>query len=385
MRKSLTLCLLFASTLSFAQTRQARPDNPDLKAFQIADMRTEINIPDVNGYRVLKADLHSHTVYSDAQVCPNYRVREAWRDGLDILAITDHIEYRPDDKCMVKYLDKGVQAVKGNDDEIQSNLNFPYDRAASSARHSGLLLIRAAEITRDPVEVGHFNALFTKDNNKIYDKDPLQSIRNAKAQGAIIQINHPGWKRPDNEYTEVAKAAIKEGLISGVEIFNTEDFYPNVIEPALNSGFYLCGGTDVHASTAEAYSYYGYYRDMTLILAKDNTEESVREALLSGRTLAYGYGDIAGSEQLLKDFFRAAVSVDVVYVTSKKDYCVRITNKSAIPFIIRLPGRVTDIVLQKYSSARYSTKKAVLPIQVKNLWFGEDKHPEVVFSLAEQK
>ena len=36
--------------------------------------RHEIIIPQVNGYNVYKADLHTHTVYSDAQVLPKYRV-----------------------------------------------------------------------------------------------------------------------------------------------------------------------------------------------------------------------------------------------------------------------------------------------------------------------
>ena len=52
--------------------------------------RRNIVIPDVNGYKVFKADLHTHTIYSDGQVLPEIRVREAWANGLDILAITDH-------------------------------------------------------------------------------------------------------------------------------------------------------------------------------------------------------------------------------------------------------------------------------------------------------
>ena len=52
--------------------------------------RTEIILPQVNGYNIYKGDFHTHTMYSDARVSPKGRVMEAWLDGLDIVAITDH-------------------------------------------------------------------------------------------------------------------------------------------------------------------------------------------------------------------------------------------------------------------------------------------------------
>ena len=42
---------------------------------------------------------------------------------------------------------------------------------------------------------------------------------------------------------------------------------------------------------------------MTLIFAKENTLEALREAIEARRTLAYSFGTIAGDEQLLKDLF----------------------------------------------------------------------------------
>ena len=57
--------------------------------------REIINIPDVNGYKVLKCDFHTHTVFSDGYVWPNIRAQEAWEEGLDAIALTEHIEYHP--------------------------------------------------------------------------------------------------------------------------------------------------------------------------------------------------------------------------------------------------------------------------------------------------
>ena len=61
----------------------------------LAQVRRELHIPDIMGYKTLKCDFHMHTVFSDGAVWPTVRVDEAWQEGLDALAITDHIEYQP--------------------------------------------------------------------------------------------------------------------------------------------------------------------------------------------------------------------------------------------------------------------------------------------------
>ena len=66
--------------------------------------RTEIILPQVKGYNIYKGDFHVHTIYSDGEVTPRERVREAWYDGLDVIAITDHLEIRTYEKFMIKAL-----------------------------------------------------------------------------------------------------------------------------------------------------------------------------------------------------------------------------------------------------------------------------------------
>ncbi len=55
--------------------------------FTLGDVRHKINIPDVLGYKTLKCDLHTHTVFSDGLVWPTVRVDEAWREGLDAISM----------------------------------------------------------------------------------------------------------------------------------------------------------------------------------------------------------------------------------------------------------------------------------------------------------
>lgn len=368
-------CVLSASL--FAQQRQQSRKNPSMLTYPVISTRTEVILPEVNGYKVIKADLHTHTIYSDGQLTSSARVAEAWRDGLDAIAITDHIETRLNISAFEEYLGDNIKKVDKNPSYDKTDMNYSVEGGQGAAGNYGITLIPGIEITRNPMEVGHFNALFTTDNNLIPDEDPLQSVRNAKAQDAIVQINHPGWARPDNEFTPVAEAAIKEGLISGVEVFNSYEFYPEIIEKATGMGFYVCCGSDLHITSYERYGTYGMFRNMTLILAKDSSLESIREALEHQRTLAYAYGDIAGSEQLLKDFFCAAVSCKVVKSSSNGRKTVQITNNSSFPYVIALPGSAVDVTLKGFSSVLYTGEEDEIPVTVTNMWFGADKHPSL--------
>jgi Predicted metal-dependent phosphoesterases (PHP family) len=77
MRTTILLWLALALTL---------PTNAQVK---------KVKIPDIPGYVTLKGDFHIHTVFSDGNVWPTVRIDEAVAEGVDVIAITDHIEYRP--------------------------------------------------------------------------------------------------------------------------------------------------------------------------------------------------------------------------------------------------------------------------------------------------
>ncbi len=53
-----------------------------------AQERDPLPVPDLPGLKTLKGDFHLHTVFSDGEVWPTVHVREAWRDGLDVVALT---------------------------------------------------------------------------------------------------------------------------------------------------------------------------------------------------------------------------------------------------------------------------------------------------------
>ena len=340
-------------------------------------LRQEFIIPNVNGYKVLKSDLHAHTIFSDGSVTPEYRVREAWVDGLDVLAITEHIEYRPHEGVMTSYL-KGFFQGEPNkpNGKILSDLNVSNNRAISAAAGYGITLIPGAEITRDQNKIGHYNALFVKDVNTIYDPDPAVSMKKAREQGALIMHNHPGWIRKNVDMIEFEKQVYGENLIDGIEIMNGTEFYPPIITRAKEKNFFMAANTDIHGTTTMDYVVGGQQRNMTLILAKENTLPAIKDALKARRTLAYSFGTVAGEEQLIKDFFMACVKFETFKVDGNGKRTMRMTNNSSVPFILKFGGN--PVQLRPFTSRNVSVAKdAELKFTVENMWIPGEKHPEI--------
>ena len=377
-----TIVALLSSWIADAQYTIQDSNNQDvLRITRRAnnDSRSEIVIPQVNGYNVYKADLHSHTIFSDGKVTPEWRVEEAWQDGLDIVAITDHIENRPYVTRLPKYLN-GVEVQVQNEKEISVDLNASVRLAQDQARKLNMLLIPGAEISRPYKTVGHLNALFTTDNNAIPAEDPLQALRNAKAQGALVQFNHPGTGRTSLDLTEFEINAYKEGLIDGIEIFNNHGFYPKAIDRALEKGLYMSGNSDVHTTTDIAYSDATLSRNITLILAKEKTMEAVKDALVNRRTIAYGFDQIAGEESLIKDLFNACVTAEFVRVDSKGNTIFNLTNMSSLVFAASINGSNPHWIAP-FSTIPMKIKSDVIELKILNMWCGEGKHPVIEVKL----
>ena len=392
MKKLLTLAVALAATLSAsAQLYYTDSANKDMLRHNSREgrQRVEMVLPQVRGFNIYKADLHNHTIFSDGSVTPEFRIQEAWHDGLDVIAVTEHVEYRPYEGKMMNfltgYVPKNVKPANSNvirseatDAGILSDLNYPVKLYQNAAKAYGITVIPGAEITREPTVIGHYNALFTKDNNTIYAKDPMQSIRNAKAQGAIVMQNHPGWRRTTLDMMEFEEKVYGANLIDGIEIMNGGEFYPRAITRALKNKFFMSSNTDIHGSTAEDYVLGGNgHRNMTFIFAQENTLEALREAMEAHRTLAYSHGTLAGEQSLLVDLFKASIATKVIQTASSGAKTVLLTNNSSIKYTLRF-GNANPVILEPFTSIRATSgKDGKLAVKVENMWCGEDAHPVV--------
>lgn len=361
--------------------------------------RTEIILPQVNGYNIYKADFHVHTIYSDGEVTPRERMREAWYDGLDVIAITDHLEIRTYEKFMLKalqpYSKDGqpfvyANAGAGNKTDKKApmlcNLNAGYEEALSyiEKEEIPILAIRGTEIWRKPAVTGEYNALFLKDINAICDEDLFESFRRVKEQGGIIIHNHPGWRRPSMEKSEDQVRAYGEGWVDGIEVINGTTLYPQMIDRCVNEKLFISASTDVHRPSSQVWARdCGIFRTMTFILAKECTEKAIKDALLKRRTIGYSANNLIGEEQLLSDFINEAVECKVIAVNDKKGYRgFQLTNTCSVPFILRRGKLVYELkpfqsihinITRNNETGVYNKPEFV----VDNMWTVGDKHPKI--------
>ena len=363
--------------------------NPDLRYLpKQVPQRAEMILPQVKGYNIYKADFHVHTFYSDGDVSAKGRVTEAYYEGLDIIAITDHVEYRPYEQKMLRAT-QGYHKVlptaknynithKAADaNGILADLNVPYEEAKKPAERLGMLAVPGVEITRHPDKVGHYNALFIKDAHTIYDPDPAQSIRNAKKQGALIMHNHPGWKRKTVDMNEFHQQVYGEGLIDGVEIVNGGSFGSKLIKRCLDNKLFMAAATDAHSTTHYIYDGRGYFRTCTFVLAKELSLKAVKDALVKDRTLAYAYDNVIGSEELVREFFNNSVKMNVAYTSSKGEKTVVFTNMTSIPMRLRRAAKGEGALLNPFQSISFKVAKDKdLTFTVLNLWTADEEHPK---------
>ena len=389
MKRFLILAVALVLGFGIESTYAVPGAHASRKMYSNAPVRTNIILPGIDGLNCYKADLHVHTIFSDGELSPEERVKEAWIDGLDIMAITDHIETRRQERTWLKFL-KGYSPDKKGFEQINtrcsrgvhadsrgivSDLNLSVELARKAVKgYPELTIIKGTEISREPEHIGHYCALFTKDNNIIYSTDDAQTIRNARAQGALITHNHPGWERLSTDYTEFEKKIYAEGLIDGIEVTNGKDFYPEIVRRAIEKKLYMVSATDIHATTASVYGKQNFYRDMTLIFAKDKSEKSLRKALLSQKTLGYCGGYIIGEESLLKKFFLASVTVKQAG-DSSKGAKITITNNSSFDYTLKHNGRVWQLPALQTVIIPLFGKEPLFSVE--NMIHVDEKHPVV--------
>ncbi len=331
-------------------TLQAQLRNNDV--YEVTEMnnsqvRNEIHIPDFDGYKTLKCDFHTHTLFSDGKVWPDIRVSEAWQEGLDAIAITDHIEYRP------------------NKEILQGDLNESYIIAKKAGDAIGFMVIHGIEITRKK-PLGHLNALFINDALSLDVENPLDAIDEAIRQGAFIQWNHPGW--PDDKSTmyPVHEELIKAGKIHGVEVFNHLEYYPVSFGWCKNKNLAFLSNTDIHDLTSTVYGMGNKIRPMTLVLAKERSIESIREALFAKRSIAYFNGELAGKPEHLKGLLKASLKIRII-----NEKRAEITNVSDIAYRATDGGNLYVFPAQKTVSLTIPASETVFTVENCHIGDGE--------------
>lgn len=310
-----------------------------------------IEFPDTDKHLTLVVDLHTHSVFSDGHVWPVIRVEEALRDGLDGIAITEHLEWQPHLK-----------------DIPHPDRNRAFEEARKAAANRDIIVISGGEITRR-MPVGHMNAVFltnanslldmTKslsqvtDTDKFYRKSrrwPAQkAVEAANDQGAFVFWNHPSWSSQKSdgiaEITDFHKRNAKANLLHGIEIANGPEYSEEAFAIALKHNLTLIGTSDVHDLIDWDYQpHLGGHRPVTLVLSEEKTARSIKEALFARRTVVWFKNQLFGRPSELVPLLKASMVVGSARWLKKTTILeVEIENKSDAKYLLQNQSNVSFV------------------------------------------
>ncbi len=345
-----------------------------------------IDFPDTAHYETVVLDLHTHSVFSDGHVWPSIRVAEAIRDGLDGLAITEHLEWQP-------HLT----------DIPHPDRNRAAEEAARAAAGLSLLVIPGVEVTRSD-EPGHINAVFVEDANALIHRVPLtdylpehvfeteqaalefattasadfrgahradkdgrevwipfadaatyftlinytigasrpalEVLVEARSQGAFTFWNHPSFATPDAGLPGFHREAIEAGLLGGVEIANGSRYYENAFRLALEHDLTLIGTSDVHNLIDWSFEpHRGGHRPVTLAFATAKTSAAIKEALVARRTVVWWKNTLLGRAAELEALADASIVIERVEVWANgMGFDLYVANRSDVRWLLEPTG-----------------------------------------------
>lgn len=308
-----------------------------------------IEFPDVDGYRTFSVDLHTHSVFSDGMVWPIIRMQESERDGLTLMAVTEHLEYQP-----------------RREDIPHPDRNRSYIVASEYAAESGsdVIVVNGAEITRG-MPPGHVNAVFIADANPLLvrfgdgdarsrllpstaeeqavsEREAQQAIEEANRQNGFVFWNHPNWprQRPDGvaKLTDMHRRLIADGLLHGIEVANGDFYSAESLQIALDNDLAILGVSDVHYLIDWDYRPDdGGHRTVTLVFAEERTAESIKEALHANRTVAWLANWLIGREDALMPLLQASLRLTKVERSQGDELIdIRLSNMSDAAFDLRV-------------------------------------------------
>ena len=349
------------------------------------DQERIIEFPDIPGYKTIKCDFHQHTVFSDGHVWPTIRVAEALEDGLDAIAITDHLEYQPH-----------------KEDIPHPDRNRSYLIALEAAENTDIIIINGVEITRD-MPPGHLNAIFLEDADKLLLDNVSEVLREAKKQGAFTFWDHPQWiahkKDGVAELTDMHRKLIREGLIHGIEIVNWTTYSDEALQIAIDNNLTIMGSSDIHGLIDMEYNILdGEHRPVTLVFAREKTEESIKEGLQNHRTAVWFKNTLIGRPKYLIPLIQESLVVKKTKVLKSyagKSFVVSvyIENLSDVDYILE---NKKDFGLHSHADILIAEAHSITNIQVKtlkelpsfdlrfkvlNAVTAPNTHPEITFNI----
>lgn len=313
-----------------------------------------------DGRSAFAVDLHTHSVFSDGHVWPSIRVEEAQRDALDVLAVTEHLEYQPH-AADIPHPDRNRSFVVAQEEYRR--------RIERNGAPDNLVIINGAEITRQ-LPYGHINATFLTDANALLTPDAEAAIAAANAQKAFVFFNHQAWpaQRPSGvaELTPEQKSLIARKQIHGAEVVNGDTFSEDVFQFSIDNNLTILGTSDIHGLIDWDYNLaQGEQRSITLVLTKDFTADAIKAALFAGDTVAVFRDQLVGLERNVKAVAESTLRLEIGdYQRNSTVLNVTLHNDAPIDALLRNIGGAG---LQNQSDVLAIPAHGSINLQVRNV------------------
>ena len=302
-----------------------------------------IEFPDTATHETLVVDLHTHSVFSDGHVWPSIRIGEALRDGLDAMAVTEHLEWQPH-RADIPHPDR----------------NRSYSEARDAANGSQLIVIPGSEITR-AAPAGHMNAIFISDANALFKVEEApadasdavayyqvanrwpadEAVKAASSQGAFVFWNHPYYtriyKNAIARMTDFHSALISAGHLHGIEVANGNTYSEEALQMALDHDLTILGVSDVHNLIDWDYQpAAGGHRPVTLVFTKERSAQAIKDALFAQRTVVWFKNLLIGRNDQLTPLLDASLEVaDARYRPDLEIVRLTLKNSSSARLMLR--------------------------------------------------
>lgn len=250
-----------------------------------------------------KGDNHMHTYYSDGKESPVYLAATLSRMGYDYCAITDHHKYEPSIEAKAYFEKANADFLVVPGEEIHSPDNIVHIISFGAEKSVNAWLRECPDEYREKTALE-----MEKIPEPLVDADKyciaasqvvFEKIREA---GGVSILCHPYWILPhgfnqSQDITDylfdhrrfdalelIAGGAFEDGTQMQVSYYHDRETMP------------ILGSSDTHNVTDARLSPGNY----TIMFASALTTEALKEAVLSGRTVAGNKNKLYGDYRLMK-------------------------------------------------------------------------------------
>ena len=325
--------------------------------------RMVYSFPTIGEYEVLVADFHMHTTYSDGSLSPTERVWEAYREGFDAIAITDHSNFRAYAEVKTLCEELGIVLIRGLE--------------TGGPGHILVLGVSDKYQPQDPHSWASSEEE-AKDSGKTFYQE---RYRHVAACGGVALYAHPHVRLPPP-----LRWAIDQGTMIGVEVYNGlvgsgwgtvrshgVSCYPFAFNWALEHNLGVFADSDVHDRNE------GPSRPRNLLLTRARSADAVVEALRNRRNIAWFNNMLWASEGLLAEYVQAVVRIKRLSLDLDENVAYsRLENLGAVPLQARIimphqPVQELELKQGEIYLFRHLDNTQRLTVDWQNLWISPEE------------